>query len=46
MIHDLAFVHPDAEIGEGTTIWQSVVVLANTSQTKKKGAFASALSCF
>jgi UDP-2-acetamido-3-amino-2,3-dideoxy-glucuronate N-acetyltransferase len=27
MIHPLAFVHPDVEIDEGTTIWQFVVVL-------------------
>lgn len=27
MIHPLAFVHPDAEIGEGTTVWQFAVVL-------------------
>jgi acetyltransferase-like isoleucine patch superfamily enzyme len=27
MIHPLAFVHPEAEIGEGTTVWQFVVVL-------------------
>lgn len=28
MIHPLASVHPDAEIGERTTVWQFVVVLA------------------
>lgn len=27
MIHPLASVHPNAEIGEGTTVWQFVVVL-------------------
>ena len=27
MIHPLAFVHPEAEVGEGTDVWQFVVVL-------------------
>jgi len=27
MIHPLASVHPDAAIGDGTTVWQFVVVL-------------------
>jgi UDP-2-acetamido-3-amino-2,3-dideoxy-glucuronate N-acetyltransferase len=28
MIHPLACVHPDAAIGDGTTVWQFVVILA------------------
>src|SRR4051812_40320647 len=27
MIHPLAFVHPAADVGNGTTVWQFVVVL-------------------
>jgi len=27
LIHELAFVHPTAEVGEGTTVWQFAAVL-------------------
>jgi acetyltransferase-like isoleucine patch superfamily enzyme len=29
MHHELSFVHPDAQVGEGTTVWQFATVLAH-----------------